>query len=71
MPILQKGFAVEQRLTVLVAIHNVFPAEQAASFQPDTVDQPGRNSCYRDGKIEAALSRGWLVPIQSLYRDAG
>src|SRR5215469_18736152 len=56
MPVVQKGFAIEQRLTVLVATHNVLPPEQAAPFQPDTVDQPGRNLRTTVGKQEADLT---------------
>ena len=53
MPVLQKGFAIERRLTVLVATHNVLPPKQAAPFQPDTVDQPGRNLRTAVGKLES------------------
>ena len=56
MPVLQKEFAIEQRLTVLVATHNVLPTEQAAPFQADTVDQPGRNLRTAVGKQESDLA---------------
>ena len=56
MPVLQKGFAIERRLTVLVATHNVLPPKQAAPFQPDTVDQPGRNLRTAIGKQEPDLN---------------
>jgi len=56
MPALQKGFAIEQRLTVLVATRDVLPPEQAAPFQADTVDQPGLNVRTAVGKQEADLA---------------
>ena len=56
MLVLEKGFAIEQRLTVLVATHNVLSPKQAAPFQPDTVDQPGRNLCTAVRKQEVDLA---------------
>lgn len=56
MPVLQQGFCIEQRLTVLVATRNVLPPEQAVPVQPDPVDQAGRNLRAAVGEQEPNLA---------------